>query len=316
MRFCVIRLSSLGDLVITTSFLKALKGKFPDCKITYITKDIFFDLFKYIPFVDELVDYRKIDKIKGIRFDAVYDLQVNMHSILISLLLKGKVHRAKKHRLYRLKALHKGDFIWRFLKDKKEKDIVEDYLELILQKNYVKPELDCKKNLSGNLIIGLAPFAAWNNKMWPIENFIELIKVADKELQHPIFTIFGAQEEKVLAKPFKNLSYNIENYVGKLKLDQVVEKIGLCNAFVANDSGLMHIANACDIPLVAIFGPTVREFGFYPRINTIIIEKQLYCRPCHLHGGDVCKEGHFRCMKDIQVKEVFEALRDLLEVKK
>jgi len=71
----------------------------------------------------------------------------------------------------------------------------------------------------------------------------------------------------------------------------------------------MHVASAMKVPLVAIFGPTVKEFGFYPHgQNNVVIEKSnLKCRPCSHIGRNVCPEGHFRCMLDIQVHEVLTA---------
>ncbi len=313
MNFCVIRLSSLGDIVLTTAFVEKLKIKFPACKIFYITKKTFMGLLKNTDFIDEVVDYKQINSIKHINFDAIYDLQVNFRSFFISSKLKGKVYRAPKHRLYRLKILYKSKFPFNFVKDKKQKDIIEDYLSLIEEKEGY-PKLSCIKQKNKNLVIGIAPFAAWKNKMWPIENFIELIKLIDKYLPDEVFLIFGSKEEQMQSREFDKITdINIKNLTGILSLDELVRKIGNCNIFVTNDSGLMHIASACNVPIIAIFGPTVKEFGFYPRTKSIIVEKQLYCRPCHLHGGNFCKEGHFKCMKDITPQEVFCAFKKLME---
>ncbi len=255
-----------------------------------------------------------ISTLKNVKFDAIYDLQVNLKSAILSFKLKGKVYRAPKHRLYRLKVLYKSRFPFNFVKDKKQKDIIEDYLSLI-GKNDGLTKLVCnKKEKNDSLIIGLAPFAAWKNKMWPTENFIKLLERLDSQF-HPLFYIFGSKEEKSLANHFNNLKLKIMNYVGNLLIHQTVEKISQCDIFITNDSALMHIASACGVPIVAIFGPTVRKFGFYPRTKSIIVEKQLYCRPCHLHGGNTCKKGDFECMKSISVDDVFHAVKLLLEEK-
>jgi heptosyltransferase-2 len=314
MNFCIIRLSSLGDIVLTTAFIIELKKNYPQSKIFYVTKKNFIDLFHNVPFVDRVVDYRQLSTIKHIKFDAIYDLQVNLRTLILTLRLDGKVYRAPKHRLYRLKVLYKSRFPFNFIKDKKQEDIIEDYLNLIGKKNGL-PKLICKKEKNEGLTIGIAPFAAWKNKMWEAQNFTKLMELLDKEFNHPLFLIFGSKDEVSLAKDFDNLPYGITNYVGSLTLSQLVEKIGLCDIFITNDSGLMHIASACNVPIVAIFGPTVKEFGFYPRTKSVIIEKQLKCRPCHLHGGDVCKLGHFKCMRDIKPQEVFLGVKSLLEEK-
>ncbi|OSS43025.1 ADP-heptose--lipooligosaccharide heptosyltransferase 2 [Desulfurella amilsii] len=314
MNFCIIRLSSLGDIVITTAFIVELKKIYPRSKIFYVTKGSFVDLFYNMPFVDKVVEYSQVSSIKHIKFDAIYDLQVNWRSLILALKLKGKIYKAPKHRLYRLKVLYKSRFPFSFVKNKKQKDIIEDYLGLIGKKDGL-PKLICKKEKHEGLTIGIAPFAAWKNKMWETQNFTKLMVLLDKEFIHPSFFIFGSKDEKALAKDFDELTYRITNYVGNLRLSQLVEKIGSCDIFITNDSGLMHIASACNVPIVAIFGPTVKEFGFYPRTKSVIIEKQLECRPCHLHGGNVCRLGHFRCMRDINPEDVFLAVKSLLEEK-
>jgi len=315
MNLCVIRLSSLGDIVITSAFLVELKKLYPNSKIFYITKHAYLDVFKVMPYVDEAIDYKDISKLKNIQFYAIYDLQVNVRSIILSFTLNGKVYRAPKHRLYRLKVLYKSKFPFNFIKDKKQKDVIEDYLSLI-NKSYGLPKLMCnkKKEVHNSLVIGLAPFAAWKNKMWPTQKYITLLERLNS-LFHPTFYIFGSKEEKSLAHYFDNLGSNVINYVGNLLIHETVEKIAQCDILITNDSALMHIASACDVPIVAIFGPTVKEFGFYPRTKSIIIEKHLSCRPCHLHGGNKCKKGDFECMESISVDDVFNATKLLLEAK-
>jgi heptosyltransferase-2 len=75
----------------------------------------------------------------------------------------------------------------------------------------------------------------------------------------------------------------------------------------------MHLASGVGVPLVAIFGPTVREFGFFPfRAPHIVLENFLYCRPCTAFGGSVCPEKHFRCMLNTTVDSVHGAARQMV----
>jgi heptosyltransferase-2 len=89
-----------------------------------------------------------------------------------------------------------------------------------------------------------------------------------------------------------------------------------CYKFVANDSGLLHLAAARKRDVVAIFGPTVQEFGFHPygTENKVVERLNLYCRPCSHIGGEACPEGHFRCMKEITVAEVLKAVRSFTPI--
>jgi heptosyltransferase-2 len=79
-----------------------------------------------------------------------------------------------------------------------------------------------------------------------------------------------------------------------------------CRWIVSNDSGLMHTASAVGIPVIAIIGSTVKEFGFMPRgVRNLILEnKSLSCRPCSHIGKSSCPKKHFKCMKEITPESV------------
>ena len=79
------------------------------------------------------------------------------------------------------------------------------------------------------------------------------------------------------------------------------------DVLVGGDSGPMHVAEAVGTPVVALFGPTTAHFGFRPFLpSSRVVERDLGCRPCHVHGGNRCPLLHHRCMKDISVPHVFD----------
>jgi heptosyltransferase-2 len=81
---------------------------------------------------------------------------------------------------------------------------------------------------------------------------------------------------------------------------------------VSNDSGVLHVATAVNTPLVALFGPTVEDFGFSPyRTRAAVLQRQMSCRPCSLHGGSLCPLNHHRCLHDIAPSDVEEALAEV-----
>jgi len=81
---------------------------------------------------------------------------------------------------------------------------------------------------------------------------------------------------------------------------------------ISNDSGLMHLATGVGAPVVAVFGPTVEAFGFYPfRAHTEVINRDLPCRPCSAMGTERCPLGHFRCMLEIPATDVLHAVERL-----
>jgi ADP-heptose:LPS heptosyltransferase len=92
-------------------------------------------------------------------------------------------------------------------------------------------------------------------------------------------------------------------------LRRAAAMLGRLSALVTNDSGLMHLSAAVGTPVVALFGPTVAEFGFVPvGPGHQVVERPLDCRPCSVHGGPRCPLGHFRCMKETAPEEVLAAL--------
>jgi heptosyltransferase-2 len=82
---------------------------------------------------------------------------------------------------------------------------------------------------------------------------------------------------------------------------------------ISNDSSPVHVAISVGTPVVEIYGATVPEFGFFPYRNGVYVEvKGLPCRPCGIHGGRKCPEGHFKCMVDLKPEVVIEKAEELL----
>lgn len=109
-----------------------------------------------------------------------------------------------------------------------------------------------------------------------------------------------------LSVPYKDLT-------GFTSLKELMAVVSKLSFLLTNDSGIMHIADAFKIPLVAIFGPTVRAFGFAPyRPTSHVVEVNLKCRPCSLHGTNVCPLGHHNCMNDVDTEAVLFATSELL----
>jgi heptosyltransferase-2 len=87
-----------------------------------------------------------------------------------------------------------------------------------------------------------------------------------------------------------------------------------CALLVTNDTGVMHMASGLNVPVVAVFGPTTRHFGFFPfRSRAAVLENDLPCRPCSFHGTERCPETHFNCMRTITVEEAVSAAERLLK---
>lgn len=320
MKFLVIRFSSLGDIIITTAFLKALKESYPKSKIYYATKEAFAEILEGQPYLYKVISLKKKESIfhfaKNIneKFDCVFDLHKNLRSTLLSLFVKTKeIKRVNKYTLYRYKLLH-GKLLF-FIRNRRSFYNIEDQLELIPNaKKDTKPVLFVEKQHLENKknIIGIAPGAKWKIKRWPKEYFRELIGIIQKNTNYTVH-IFGSKDEADIANYIQKGYKNCVSFAGELSIKETAEHMSNCSVVVSNDSALMHMATALDVPVVALFGPTVKGFGFYPKGRGIVLEKKLSCRPCSLHGSNKCKKNNHKCMKDIKPEEVFNAVKTLME---
>lgn len=168
-------------------------------------------------------------------------------------------------------------------------------------------------------VIGFCPSARHETKRWPHERFAEVGSRLAKEYDAKIL-IFGSSADTskcdAIARTINSTSdrERATDVSGKLSLLESAAAMEFCDIVVTNDSGLMHIASAMKKKIVAIFGSTVREFGFFPSgRDSIVLERLgLPCRPCSHIGRSTCPEGHFKCMNDIPVEEVVRAAASLL----
>jgi heptosyltransferase II len=154
-----------------------------------------------------------------------------------------------------------------------------------------------------NFIV-FAPGSIWATKRWP--GYGELARLLKPALGCDIVLTGGPDDipicESVVSQS-GNIAVNLAGKTDLLLSAAIIEKARLV---VANDSAPTHIAAAVGTPVVAIFGPTVTQFGFTPYSDkSVVIENAgLYCRPCSPHGPQRCPEKHFRCMKEISTERV------------
>lgn len=163
-------------------------------------------------------------------------------------------------------------------------------------------------------LFAIAPGSLHPTKTWPVERWQELLSIARKAG----FTwqiIVGSNEDRNLGDEIrKRVEHKVHNLCGMTELGQFIGLLSRVDILICGDSGPMHIAAGLGTPLVAIFGPTVPEFGFAPfRAKSIILQNLgLVCRPCKAHGSKECPRKHFRCMRDIDSGMVIRAAVELL----
>lgn len=326
-KILIIHTAFIGDIVLSTAFIKKLKEKYKKSEISYLTTPAGGAVLKNNPFLKEIIIYDKKGKDKGLKGafkvaknlkEYKFDMAIIPHRYLKSsmiaylagikerigyansegrvLLTKQVEYQKDQHEVKRLLSLI----------DVKIKDINEAKLEMYPSKKE-KENIDriwIEKNLKKFKIVVLAPGSKWFTKMWPTEYFNELIKLLEKQEDIKVILIGGNDEKTLDLYQGKNTI----NLIAKTSLLDLAELLKRSDVLVTNDSSPIHIGVCFDIKVLAIFGATVKELGFYPwSKNSLLIEnEELSCRPCGLHGGKSCPEKHFKCMKEIKAERVYE----------
>ncbi len=160
-------------------------------------------------------------------------------------------------------------------------------------------------------LAGIHPGSAWATKRWLPERFAELCVRLKADGFTPV--LVGGPDDKALGASIAR-DCGALDLVGRTDLEELKALMGRLSVFVTNDSGPMHLAAAAGVPVVAIFGATTRELGFFPYgPGHRVIEADLACRPCGLHGARECPEGHFLCMRLLTVDRVHAACREIVK---
>ncbi len=303
----VIRLSSLGDLVILSALVEFLhrKGK----RIHLALYEEFADLYEGDNRIEKIIALKRTFKGKWKGLQAIrresYDLVVDAHGKLYPFLLtlfsrtKYRVRARKNSWERRMAVLFKKEIqetpLYKLFVTSVQKYIPVDEIpkpKLIATK---EPEFDLPREYAV-----LVPGASKWTKRWPVEYYLELGKRIVEKLGLSVIII--GKEKLIESAPvgFINLQANTS-------LRELLYILKNAKFVVSNDTGPAHMAAAIGTPLFVIFGPTIPEFGFRPAGEGFVklFEKKLSCRPCSLHGLDRCPMEHFKCMREITPEEVF-----------
>jgi heptosyltransferase-2 len=327
-RILIIRLSSLGDAVLATSALEALSAALPGAKADILTKPAFTEVFSNNPSVGETIAWPEevspagMAKIlAGKKYDFVVDLHANLRTRLLRLFLRGP----------RWSVYHKGAVRRRIAlllgtaKNLRESHVVDKYIAALaplgvppvrkLPRLYPGEDAPdaaavtlCMLGWDGSSrIMALAPGARWPTKAWPEEQWISLAKKASAD-GFFLLVVGGAEDEEPGKRILAASGAKGIVAAGKTAILGTSALLALCSVLVTNDSSPLHIATASGTPVVALFGPTVRNFGFFPLgERDEIVETSLACRPCSLHGANTCPKSHFGCMRELTPEAVYEA---------
>lgn len=324
MRILLIRLSSLGDVVLTTPAIRAVRAHFPDAYIAMLVAKQSAEVLRENPHLDEIITFDRLAKDKDTgemlriirrlrerKFTRAIDLQRKFRTEVL-MYCSGAAERVGKGRLCTVRVQEQGS-----------KHATAHYfdllhaigipaedqrLELFLSESEradAATRLDTAGVSDVGLKVGFFPGAGWKLREWMPERFAA---IGDKLVErfNADVLIFGGQKETKLVQTVANLmKAPAIPFAGDLQIRQLAACIEKCDLFLTNDTGPMHIAAAVGTPTVSLFGPG-NHIRFQP-LGTIhqMIRHDVPCSPCK-QFTDKCKDNI--CMKGISVDEVWESV--------
>lgn len=164
------------------------------------------------------------------------------------------------------------------------------------------------KEKSWHRFVTLAPSSAYELKRWPLRHWQSLIQILDTTK----FVCLGGPEDTFLEALAAQYPDRVWNLAGKLNLAESAAMVERSQLLIANDTGVMHLAEQLGNACFALMGPA--PFGFPSRPSTVVFERNLSCRPCSKHGQGPCRNSEFqKCLVDITPEEVAVKAKELLK---
>lgn len=335
-RILVIRLSAMGDVLLTTPVIRWLKHRFPDSTIDFLVKRRFAPILANNPYVDHVLAFdsdgggseliQRAKEIRASKYTRVLDLQTNPRSILLGWLSNAPVRRFypgrwKRYHLVRFKRFLNDAFApipLRMLKTLQNWGVKDDGLGLdfVLDadvRSWAEKQRIQTGWQEGDPYLIIAPSAGRKTKRWPEERFTE-VGIHFHKQGFRIGLVGGTSDDECCDRVAASIHTDVLNLAGRATLQQTAAFIEGSHLLITNDTGVMHMGAAVNSPILAVFGPTSEHLGFFPfRAESIIVEKKMNCRPCSYHGTDECPIIHFKCMLEIPSDDVILAAENLLK---
>jgi heptosyltransferase II len=323
----------IGDAVLTIPAIEAIRATYPQAHIAILAKPWVADIYKLFSSINEVIIYeKKYDNVWGVfrlaqwlkkrKFDLTILLQNAIEAAIIScaagiplragyntdgrgILLTHRVQCSRE-----TKKLHQIDY---YLEMVSALGCVSVNKEMHLETKVNRHDAQSviQKYIPGQQreIIGIAPGAAYGPaKRWFPARFAAVAdKIADAYGCQII--LLGGKSDWDTAEEVRSLAKtSLLNLAGKTNLTEAVYLISQCRLFLSNDSGLMHIAGALNIPTIAIFGSTNPATTSPAGSQSIIVRHEVSCSPCL---KETCPTD-FRCMELVSVEDVWKIAKEIL----
>ena len=328
-KILLIRLSSLGDVVLTTPAIRAVRTHLPDAYVAMLVAKQSADVLRENPHLNEIITFDRLAKDKDTgemlrvirhlrerKFTVAIDLQRKFRTELL-MYFSGATERVGKGRLCTVRVQEQGN-----------RHATAHYFDLLhavgipaadqrLELFLAEPErIDAAKRLDiagvseTALKVGLFPGAGWKLREWMPERFAAIGDRLVAQFNANVFVFGGQKETELVQSVVDMMNAPATPFAGNLQIRQLAACIEQCDLFLTNDTGPMHIAAAVGTPTVSLFGPG-NHIRFQPlgaRHQTI--RHDVPCSPCK-QFTDKCKDNI--CMKGISVDEVWQSISHTLE---
>jgi len=336
----VIRLSAMGDVAMTIPVLLAIQEQYPELKISILTRAFFKPMFSQLSNVSIIEAdvkgrhkgmiglYRLQKELKALKVDAVADL----HNVLRSNILKqyfktskipfiqidkGRVEKkalvAKTNKKFApLPSTHQR-YASVFEKLGYPLNLEESKL---LKKESLKENTQKVVGIGTKTWIGIAPFAAFAGKMYPIASMEKVVSELNNTNRYKILLFGGGSKEKEELSKWEYNYDNAVNIAGKIDLSQELAVISQLDIMIAMDSGNAHLAAMYSIPTLTLWGVTHPYAGFYPfrqnENNALLSDKEKYpLIPTSIYGNKV-PSGYDKVMETITPEMVLNKIEEIL----
>ncbi|NVO20327.1 MAG: lipopolysaccharide heptosyltransferase II [Bacteroidetes bacterium] len=333
----IARLSSIGDIILTTAVVRSVRKAFPEARITFLVKKEFSALLINNPNIDRVITFDKsggteaLNQLKDQLKNENYDWFIDLHNNLRTNYLKRSIrfpqvstYSKQSFRRWLLVKIGRNMFSeakpvylryfdavqnYNISYDGKGTDVlVSDDEKLKVEQILSSDGIDVSKPL-----FVLCPGASFSNKQWIPSRFGELADLLIEQRGGQLIFLGGPNDKHLCDDIINGMKQKALNYAGQLSLLGSAALLSYAKVVITNDSGMMHLAQSQKTAVVAIFGPTTRQLGFFPlETRSRVIEKEVDCRPCTTKGLNYCPKKHFNCMQNISTMDVMKASLELL----
>ena len=326
-RIAVLRLSSLGDVILALPAVRALRAAHPAARIDFWTKEEYRDVVRFDPAIDHVRslerDARRVEDLLSMsaeleECDLIVDLHGSLRTRLLCFRQRAAIVRAPSYRLRRARWVHA-----RWSRPAPAPRALARYGQALARLGLAAeaaprveagPEAEAWASAwlagwtGGRAPVALLPGARHFTKRWPEAHWVALAG-ALRGAGHPLLALSLESERRALPDLARTLEALGDARWACEPLPRLGALLSHAAAAVSGDSGLMHLAAARGAPVVAMFGSTAPELGFAPAgAGHAVLCRHEPCQPCTLHGRERCPRGHFRCMVSLVPGEVAAAV--------